>query len=123
MNQPALQPDGWLRPITWSLAGFLLGLIFTPIPREAKSVVDIWVVSFMVGCFYMAIAFIIALSLNRRLGPTKTVLPFYNTTRKQEWLFSLGLGFSLILRSIPSYGAIYVMLAALPILVVLRGNR
>ncbi len=77
----------------------------------------------MVGCFYMIVAIVAALVANRVKGPTKTILPFYNSTRKQEWLFALGLGISLILRSIPNPGALSILFAALPIIVVMRGSR
>lgn len=122
MEQSALQPDKWLRLKTWGLAGFLAGLIFTPIAR-AESVADIWIVSLMLGCFYTIVALAAALVANHFKEPTKTVLPFYNSTRKQEWLFALSLGISLIWRSIPNPGALYIVLAAIPIIVVMRGNR
>lgn len=124
MERPTRQPAGKLRLLTWPLVGFLIGLIFVFPPHGVHTTdkEEYLAQIFALTIFYTLIALVAALIMNKWLGPTGTILPFYNSNRQQEWIFAVGLGVSLVLRAIPIVGLVAMAVAALPILIVMRGN-
>lgn len=123
MEEPMSQPDGKLRCKTWSLTGLLAGMFLTSIPRGVENAHDLWVYSFIMGFSYMFVGLIAALALNKFLGPTKTLLPFYNGTARQNQFISIALVICVLLRSTVSASGFATILAAVVIHTVMRGNR
>ncbi|RYG89389.1 MAG: hypothetical protein EON59_01610 [Alphaproteobacteria bacterium] len=117
-----------LRYATWPLAAFLLGFLLLPSTRPGQTPEIAWIGQLGVGIIFATIGLFAAAGMSF-LGkrPTGTVLPFYNGTSKEDWVFALALGAGLILKVRPFEGVfgvgLSVMVAMIPVILVMRGIR